>query len=366
MASPVRRQNAALIARLYAHPGLFDFFQAVRVLEASARESTGPAACTEPVGHDHAPEREVVRFLAVPSLAFAPTAIRDLRDPNSDRVDSLAARPPEMRVNFLGLVGTAGTLPQHYTELVLRRLQSRDTTLRDFFDLLHHRALSAFFRAWSKYRFPFAWEHERIAGAGDDLFTRGLYCLVGFGTQHLRDRQAVADDVLLFHGGHFAQRMRSASALERMLTGYFGFPIVVEQFIGRWLLVPEEERSRFPASKSIPDQRAQLGQGLMLGERVWDVQSKIRLHAGPLTRVQFTRMIPGGSGQKELRALLATYLGQGIDWDLEVVLSSDEAPPVHLGAPALAPFALGRNGWLRAVDSARKAELRALFSLDTP
>ncbi len=48
----------------------------------------------------------------------------------------------------------AGVLPHHYTELVIRRLQLRDTSLRDFLDVFHHRALSFFYRAWKKYRPP--------------------------------------------------------------------------------------------------------------------------------------------------------------------------------------------------------------------
>ena len=60
--------------------------------------------------------------------------------------------------------------------------------MRDFFDLFNHRIISHFFRAWKKYRFAIAYEAEarkerpmdgRRLG---DVFTYGLYSLLGMGT----------------------------------------------------------------------------------------------------------------------------------------------------------------------------------------
>ena len=36
------------------------------------------------------------------------------------------------------MTGPLGVLPRYYTELMLERLQAKDTTLRDFFDLFNH------------------------------------------------------------------------------------------------------------------------------------------------------------------------------------------------------------------------------------
>src|SRR5207244_2018241 len=109
------RARPALIDRLFREAYRFDFFQAVRLLEHLARERAGddPAARRYPVGQDWLPGREVVRFRALPSLSFAPGAIRHLRAPEADGEAPANGAPPEMVVTFMGLTGPTGVLPQH-------------------------------------------------------------------------------------------------------------------------------------------------------------------------------------------------------------------------------------------------------------
>ena len=59
----MRMLMSSLIEQLFAEGFAFDFFQAVRVLEALARERAArdPRHPAAPVGQDHAPEREHVR-----------------------------------------------------------------------------------------------------------------------------------------------------------------------------------------------------------------------------------------------------------------------------------------------------------------
>src|SRR5581483_8630178 len=107
--------------------------------------------------------------------------------------------------------------PPHYTTLLVRRVRAKDFALRDFLDLFHHRTVSLFYRAWEKYRLPFAYERSRADGPGaEDLCTFVLYCLVGLGTGGLRGRLDVNDEAFLYYGGHFAHFPRCAVSLEAM------------------------------------------------------------------------------------------------------------------------------------------------------
>src|SRR4051812_29925866 len=101
------------LARLFAEPGRFDFFQAVRLLERGTRAA---------VGGDAAPEREAVHFGVQPALRFPAGPVAKVFTPGPDD-------PPEMWVTFGGLTGPDGILPQHYTALLLARQRLKDTTL---------------------------------------------------------------------------------------------------------------------------------------------------------------------------------------------------------------------------------------------
>ena len=174
---PVRRQLAEQAPR-------FEFFQLVRLLQKGLPEN-------DPVGGAAEPANETVRFGVHPSLAFPPCEVRALSW-NQDA-------PPSLAIHFFGLIGPVGVLPTHYTAYLLERLAARDTTLREFLDLFHHRLLSLFYRAWEKYRFQVPYERGEV-----ETFTQHLMDLIGLGTPGLHGRQAVDDQSLLFYTGLIA------------------------------------------------------------------------------------------------------------------------------------------------------------------
>ncbi len=343
MAAENGRENPALSERLLREPYRFDFFQAVRLLERLGRERV-PGA---PVGQDRAPDQEVVRFRAHVSQSFPASSISQIKAP-PPRPATAVPPPLEMNVSFLGLIGAQGVLPQHYTTLLLRRLREKDFALRDFLDLFHHRLVSLFYRAWQKYRLPFSYERAREeAGEAEDLCTQSLYCLVGLGTGGLRGRLRVTDETFLYYGGFFAHFPRCALSLERMLADYFEVPLRVEQAQGQWLVLGEEDRSFLPRPDRSQGCNCELGQSLIAGERVWDVQHKFRLRVGPLSYEQFCRYLPGGAGLRALGQLTRAYVGPDLDFDVLLLLHGAEAPWCRLGSDDAGGARLGWNTWVR-------------------
>ena len=113
-----------------------------------------------------------------------------------------------------------------------------------------------------------------------DLFSRHLLSLVGLGTDGLRDRQAVSDDALIYYAGLLAQRPRSAQALQQILADYFDVPVEIEQFAGGWYRLDRETQCRLEEGSS---ESEELGFGAVVGDEVWNQQSKVRIVLGPLT-----------------------------------------------------------------------------------
>jgi type VI secretion system protein ImpH len=331
MATESRRADPSLEHVLFEEGYRFDFFQAVRVLERlySARL---------PVGRSSIPSKEAVRFRSLLSLSFPPSSIYDVAYP--DNGDS----PPEMVVAFMGLFGLAGVLPRHYTELLLERVRQKDFALRDFLDLFNHRMISLFYRAWEKYRFPVAYERSRLSsGAHYDPFSFSLFNLIGMGTDGLRGKLKSGDEPLLYYSGLIAQQPRSACALQAMLGDYFNVPLIIKQFIGAWLRVDDENRTRLGRG----DSNNELGTTTMLGSKCWDQQAGFTLAVGPLKFQQFREFLPCETGFNSLVELTRFFVGLTLDFDVQLVLQAAEVPGCRLGRPAPEALRLGWSSWLK-------------------
>jgi type VI secretion system protein ImpH len=325
---------------LEKEPYLFDFFQAVRLLE---RLSPG----RKPVGRFVKPSTEVARFGAHPSLNFPASQIQSLENrPN---------QPPFVEVNFMGLTGPLGVLPHPYTELLRERIRQKDTALRDFLDLFHHRIISLFYQAWEKYRFAIAYERgER------DRFSHHLLDLIGLGTPGLQNRQNVADDSLLYYCGLLSMNTRSAVALEQILADYFEVPVAVEQFVGAWYPMEPENQCHIGEETGWSEQ---LGWGAVTGDEIWDQQSRIRIRLGPLTFSQYRDFLPGKSAWREMRALAKFFARGEFDIEVQLVLNREEVPPCELAEPVDTAPQLGWSTWVKSTPMTRDPD-EATFLLD--
>lgn len=353
MAPASGRDGAPVSDRLYHEAYRFDFFQAVRLLQAIGYEGAGePGGRRYAVGYDHAPPQEAVRFRATPSHTFPAGPLRQIHRPPADPGQDPNPSPPEMLANFMGLTGPSGVLPAHYTSMVIERVREKDFSLRDFLDLFNHRVISLFYRAWEKYRFAIAYERLRLSAAegGEDLFTQCLYSLVGLGTSGLRGRLDVDDEAFLYYAGHFAHRPRSPVALEEMLADYFGLPVELKQFQGQWLYLSREDQSCLPCPEAPRGRNAQLGASAVIGERVWDVEGKFRVRLGPLSYGDFCRFVPCGETLRPLCQLVRSYVGPQFDFDVQPVLRAAEVPWCRLGGDGADAARLGWNTWIRCRD----------------
>lgn len=337
------RDRARLLRALRQEPTSFSFTQAVRLL-------TRLRPTRAPIGGWADPADEVARFTVHPSFAFPPSEIQSLEVPAS--VDGTpgeggAARddgpPARFAVNFFGLTGPQGVLPQVYTAHAAQRARVRDTAFRDFLDLFHHRALSLYYRAWQRSHFAVA--HE--TGGEDRLFTH-LLDLAGVGSAGLQDRLPARDEALAYYAGLFANRARPAEGLAQLIGDYFDVAASVEQFVGEWRSVDGGGQCMLGAE----GQSGQLGFGV-IGDAAWDAQARVRLRLGPLTRAQFEAFLPGGAAHEALAALSRLYADDQVGVDAQLVLLRGAVAGCTLGAPAPTRGAadaarpqLGRGSWL--------------------
>jgi type VI secretion system protein ImpH len=126
-----------------------------------------------------------------------------------------------------------------------------------------------------------------------------------------------------------------------MLSEFLGVACHVEQFVGRWLDVSPEDRSCL-TSRSRADQGG-LGRGFLLGGRVWDIGSKIRIHFGPVGNEEIAMLTPGTKSHARLGDLVRSYLGPGTDCELVLEPTSDVGGGLRLAASGAR---LGLTSWM--------------------
>jgi type VI secretion system protein ImpH len=351
MAGSDGREDSPLIAKLRRQPRAFDVFQAVVALERAAAERQGGAAAREEinVGEAADPRTEAVRFGVAASLSFPTAEVEALRTP-PPAADGEPGPPgadrPLLGVSMMGVHGFAGVLPQHYTELLWRRVRANDFGLLSFLDLFNHRAVSLFVRAWKKHRLHAqawsgkGWEGEPgtpaagIAGFVDAMF--------GFGTGGLRGRLAPPHQALRFYAGFLAGYPRSPVALEALLSDYFDEPITVETLIGRWEALDPSAQTRLS-----PGGFCRLGNEAVIGARVLHPEGAFRIRLGPLTYHRFRQFLPDREMLRHLVHLARLFVGVTLWFDVRPTLKREEVPQLRLGLrPDGDGACLGWNTWV--------------------
>ena len=298
----------AALARMTESGYRFGFFQAVRLLAASRG---GPAS----VGGD-APAAEAVRVSPDPASVFPAADVRRVR-PAED-----GDGPVTLEVGFGGLYGVDAALPNAFHERIASR-EASTLPLRDFLDVVSHRSYAQLWRAWARYR-------PEVRG-GPDLHAARAAALAGTGGT---SAAPVPARDLLPLAARLSAWARNAEGLRALLEHATGHAVRVLENVPR--LVHLGERPRLGT--------ARLGRDAVIGERLYDESGKVRIEIGPLHLDAFRDLLPGGAGAARVDALVRLYASDWLDYDVDLLLHAEEAPPLRLGEASSAR--LGRNAHL--------------------
>jgi type VI secretion system protein ImpH len=365
---------ARTMKRLFTEPQRFEFFQAVRLLEmetarqaAARREPLPPALGGSDQGTG---SQTAIRFHSATTLGFPQGAITRIHHepaeastPHAGAATVAEAGRVHVDLGCFGLVGPAGTLPRHYTSLVIERFRRfRDQTLRDFLDIFVHRMAAMLYGGWVKYRAGVQYERSRLTGRGTrwddaasspcDPVTAVVSSLVGLGTKGLRERLVEPDDAVFHHASHFSRQTRTAEALESLLRDLYGARVEVVPFVGRWLELERSDQTALASRERPEGLNARLGVDAIAGRRVWDLDSTFEVRIGPLSLADLRSRLPGTPRLAALNDLLRLYAGPQYEIVVRLVLAGEDVPPCRLlkggGGPRL-----GWTSWLSATAGSR-------------
>lgn len=312
-----------------------DFFELLRQIETPGHR----------FGRAGAPGSEPARLGQTARLAFAAADIAELKPGD----------PPQVAVNVIGLLGPEGPMPLHLTRWVLERLSNRwfvgdtggattDKSFLDFVNLLQHRMIALYWRAWAEAQSDIQVAHEN--GGRVSAVARAL---AGLGLPGSASGDGQLDNAKLRQATSLAQDVQSPDRLAAFLQTVLDVPVTITEFVGRWIEIPAHLQTR------LGRQYAALGTGAVVGERVFDRQSRAEIRLGPLTLDQFTALLDNDAAWERLRKAVVFAEGKGIDYGIRLVLAPGEAPPAQLGTARL-----GRIAWLQP-DATREADDLCFF-----
>ena len=171
---------------------------------------------------------------------------------------------------------------------------------------------------------------------------------IGLGTPGLQRRDAIDDAAKLYFTGRLAAQTKNADGLAAILHEYFGVPVTAEPFTGQWLTIPETDACRVGESPAT----GLLGSTVIIGSRIWQVQTKFRLRFGPMQLADLLRLLPGQPSFTRLKTWVLNYCGEELFWDVRFVLLADEVPGTRLGSGGF----LGWTTWIKTRQPTQDAE----------
>ncbi|RWQ41302.1 MAG: type VI secretion system baseplate subunit TssG [Mesorhizobium sp.] len=318
----------------------FDFFELLRRLERRGGL----------FGYSGQPDREPARLGQHVRLSFTAKDVVEFRDatdktPGNDKSSGKDKSfgndrgPARVTVANLGLMGPEGPLPLHLTRWVLDRLSQRwftgvdarqtsDTTFVDFVNILQHRMIALYYRAWADAH-P-AVQVERAVGGRVRAM---LEAMAGIGLPGTGNPDL--DTVKLRQAASLASQVDGPERLTLFLAEAFKVPVQIKEFVAAWITIPATLQT------GLGKAYAALGRGATIGPRVFNRQSRIELRVGPLGYEDFKAFLPGGQRLKLFKQAVRDMVGEALDVDLRIVLARDAVPPSRIGA-----IQLGRTAWL--------------------
>jgi len=306
------------------------FFDLVRHLERYVAHCAQDYAPGQKLGGDNSPDEESIRFHAVNHMGFSANSVErvQISETSSDGLSKY-----DVFVNNMGLTGPSGTLPQHYTQLLQQRVKQNDHAFNDFLNMFNHRLVSLFYRAWKKYRIGIDYEENNGLTAASPM-ARALQSLTG-------QYEKLSYETPLYYSGHYARKARTVAALRSIIEDHLQHPVQVNSFEGRW--IPIKERDRLCIGSGQYGFNNKLGDGVLAGDRAWDIQGQCSLIIGPVTYRQYDNLLPDKEAFKSLQQLLKSYVPSHLVIKLKFLIEDDQ---VNKQEPLGKSLRLGWNSWL--------------------
>ena len=311
MGTHSRQQEVTVNEELFAHSSKFSYIQAIRLLEHHFRD------------HD-APSHPKIRTRPRLSLDFPHSDIIDIK--KDDAFITLV-------VTFLGLYGESSPLPTFYTESLIDEARDEKSVMRDFIDIFNIPIYQAYFKVWLKNQLGI-----RLNEFHDEKVLELFHVFSGMPYAHTREKFQ-GDYNLLKYAGLNMHFPRSAEALRTLISDIIdNANVEIIQCVEQMANIPEPQHCGLGVCNT------SLDEDLHLGNKIKDRMGKFRIVIKDLDMNEFNLLLPQAKKFNSLVKAVKLYIGEGLSWDLQLMLKKDEQQNISLGISEHSK--LGLNSWL--------------------
>ena len=291
--------------RLRNGTGAPDFFELVRRIEHGRPDFPR-------LGKAARPTQENVRFGQTPYLHFPPTEIAEIRQGNGNG-EAL------IMTYFFGLLGVNGPMPLEFTDYVFQRSHNYyDQTWRRFLDIINHRFLTLFYRAWA--------ENEQTVSfdrADDDKITDIIRALAGTPSDMFPSDRAFPY-LTANYANHFGRSVKSRSSLEQILHNVLKSDVKVKDYVISSYDIPKGVRCRLGSRET-----SVLGKNIQLGRTYMSATREFEIEVGPVSFAESIKWMPGTRGFELINRIVTAYLDRPLDYTLTFIVIGKTVPEVR-------------------------------------
>ncbi len=263
-------------------------------------------------------------------IRFTQTAFLAFQD---KQINALEQKDDLLKVDIkgFGLFGPNGALPIHISEQIYeRRLHQKDHTFNDFVDIFHNRLIALFYKSWRD-------AQDIISLEGQDAWHFSRFIASILGLEHRKELETEIHHYSKFDAANLLLNQNMPiDNLKAIIENYFDVPAQILENIGQWI-----DASEFSTQLSNPA-RLRLGDGLLIGDKIFDATQKIRIRIGPIKPEKYLEFLRGQKAARKLAEWIEHYTRHQFQWDVEFIVNKQFISQQQLGQG----LALGYTSWL--------------------
>ena len=230
---------------------------------------------------------------------------------------------------MVGLTGIQGALPYTYTQKIKHSGRHQKVETINFLGLFNHKLTAQYVDASLAYHLPIRYEIEK-----ENDYINILHALNGYVAA--QQNQAELDDYFAEFSGLMQGQNNTTYALTTMLKCIFKTNFKIKEFIEEKFKLDDSQKLTLGGLNA-----GLLGVNSFCGENIRQIDEKIEIQVGPLSRAEYLSFLPNQTMSEKLKKLLSSWCSPTLMVDLRLILKAEAIQPLCLNAQSHLGLAQG-------------------------